>query len=694
MNAPLPGRTLTAAESVLADVPRTAAEHLRLALFGVVAHLIEVCGEGDQAETLTAHPFLADYADAIASRLDNIDWTSAAWRSALMAWEAGRAGSAPAGLPLVRLFAAGLTRLDLELLLAVGLPEEDPRFCDLFEQQTGRERRPTAGLLLAWWRADADGGDRVESVRHAILGLVRTGLVQVLNPQAPRSEWTLAVADPLWDSLRGVAPQAPGLRLIEPQALLSLADYIAPPEVAAAGWQLPLLLADQPAQALVVRGPRHNGRKTLLGAVARALGRGVLLTDARVLEDERRWALLGALAVTLDALPVVELALAPGEDRTLPPLPLYGGPIGVAAGPQGGIQVGEGRTLLTLNLPIPDAARRLLHWQAAAPDQCPATLDALAASCHLTSGNCRRAAAGARGFARLEGRRELVLRDVQLACRGLQGARLETLATRIETSGTLADLALDELTRMELETLAARCRHREALAAQSHDGGASSSGVRALFSGPSGTGKTLAARLLAATLGKDLFRVDLSATVNKYLGETEKNLEQAFGAAEELDVILLLDEGDALMAARTDVGSSNDRYANLETNFLLQRIESFAGILLVTTNAAERIDRAFARRMDVVIPFRAPDEWQRYQILCLHLKAPGLDDDGLLQEIAARCVLTGGQLRNVALHAQLLALQAGQPVAPPQVLNALQREYRKTGAQCPVKGPDAGYLGR
>ncbi len=687
MNAPLPGRTLTAAESVLADVPRTAAEHLRLALFGVVAHLIEVCGEGDQAETLTAHPFLADYADAIASRLDDSDWTAAAWRSALMAWEGWRDGSASARLPLARLCAAGLTRLDLELLLAVGLPEEDPRFCDLFEQHTGRERRPTAGLLLAWWRTDVDGGDRVEAVRRAILGLVRTGLVQVLNPEALRSEWTLAVADPLWDSLRGIAPEAPGLRLLESTALLPLTEYIAPPEAARVCRQLPRLLTDQPAQTLVVRGPRHNGRKTLLGAVARDLHRGLLLADARMLEDEQRWALLGALAVTLDALPLVELALAPGEDRSLPPLPLYGGPIGVAAGIQGGIQVGEGRTLLTLTLPIPDAPDRRLHWQAAAPDQLPQTLDTLAAAARLTSGNCRRAAAGARVLARLEGRREIGLGDVQRACRGLQGARLETLATRIEISGTLADLALDEPTRLELDALAARCRHREALAAQSHDGGATSNGVRALFSGPSGTGKTLAARLLAATLGKDLFRVDLSATVNKYLGETEKNLEQAFGAAEELDVILLLDEGDALLAARTDVGSSNDRYANLETNFLLQRIESFTGILLVTTNAAERIDRAFARRMDVVIPFRAPDEWQRYRILNMHLHAPGLDGDGLVQEIASRCAITGGQIRNIVGHARLLAMQAGTPIAPAHLYESLVREYRKSGAHCPVARP-------
>src|SRR5207302_3530655 len=141
----------------------------------------------------------------------------------------------------------------------------------------------------------------------------------------------------------------------------------------------------------------------------------------------------------------------------------------------------------------------------------------------------------------------------------------------------------------------------------------------ALFSGPSGTGKTLAARLLAAALQMDLYRLDLSAVVNKYIGETEKNLNQLFARAEELDVILLLDEGDALLTQRTSVQTSNDRYANLETNFLLQRLESFEGILIVTTNAGQRIDTAFQRRMDVVIPFQAPDVAERWSIWRLHL---------------------------------------------------------------------------
>ncbi|MDE2597472.1 MAG: ATP-binding protein, partial [Sphingomonadales bacterium] len=209
-------------------------------------------------------------------------------------------------------------------------------------------------------------------------------------------------------------------------------------------------------------------------------------------------------------------------------------------------------------------------------------------------------------------------------------------------------------------------------------------GVRALFAGPSGTGKTLAARHIASRLGKDLYRIDLSATVNKYIGETEKALERALSAAEELDVVLLLDEGDALMARRTDIGSSNDRYANLETNFLLQRIETFDGVILVTTNDVERIDQAFSRRLDAVLNFRAPDEVMRLAILSAQLGDHAISSR-MMQDVACRCQLTGGQLRNLATHVRLLALDAGAKPDDAMLRAAVEREFRKTGEFCPLK---------
>jgi SpoVK/Ycf46/Vps4 family AAA+-type ATPase len=174
--------------------------------------------------------------------------------------------------------------------------------------------------------------------------------------------------------------------------------------------------------------------------------------------------------------------------------------------------------------------------------------------------------------------------------------------------------------------------------------------------------------------------------INKYIGETEKNLSQLFARAEELDVLLLLDEGDALLTRRTDVQTANDRYANLETNYLLQRLETYEGILIVTTNTGDRIDSAFQRRMDVVIDFRPPDATERWTIWQLHLPATHTIDPALLREVAGRCTLTGGQIRNAVLHASLLALDEGGVVT--------QREYRKAGAVCPLRRTSAASVVR
>jgi SpoVK/Ycf46/Vps4 family AAA+-type ATPase len=193
-------------------------------------------------------------------------------------------------------------------------------------------------------------------------------------------------------------------------------------------------------------------------------------------------------------------------------------------------------------------------------------------------------------------------------------------------------------------------------------------------------------------LDKDLYRVDLASVVNKFIGETEKRLSKLFSASEELDVILLLDEGDALLTQRTSVQSSNDRYANLETNYLLQRIESFEGILVVTTNAADRIDQAFQRRMDVVVEFRQPDVAERLEIWRLHLPESHRVDPLLLHELAFRCALSGGQIRNAVMHASLLALSQGVPISSQHVESAVQREYRKIGSVCPLRYSSAAAV--
>ena len=256
-------------------------------------------------------------------------------------------------------------------------------------------------------------------------------------------------------------------------------------------------------------------------------------------------------------------------------------------------------------------------------------------------------------------------------------------------SGDWNDLVLNESTTQELLELECRCRQREKLLVNLGSAFINSinCGVRALFNGPSGTGKTLAAKILAAVLQTDVYRVDLASVVNKYIGETEKNLSQLLARAEELDVILLIDEGDALMTNRTDVKSANDRYANLETNYLLQRLETYQGIVIVTTNAGNRIDAAFQRRFDVIIDFQPPGAVERLTIWERHLPSRHQITASCLQENAQHCALSGGQIRNAALYASLLALDGGRDgeINDADLETAVQREYRKAGASYPIQ---------
>src|SRR5262249_12097357 len=379
------------------------------------------------------------------------------------------------------------------------------------------------------------------------------------------------------------------------------------------------------------------------------------------------------------------LEAAPGETVMVPDLPGFNGARGFILGKHGGVSA-NGNGSLTLNLEMPDREARRKHWQESLKSN-PNDLDHFSAGFRLTGGNIRRAAKLAETAATLAGRAYVTIFDVQSASRALNREALDTLATLVPASGDWDYLAVKNETETELRNLEARCRHREGL--QETMGVALSeqlnAGVRALFTGPSGTGKTLAARVLASVLGKDLYRLDLSTVVNKYIGETEKNLSRVLARAEELDVVLLLDEGDALLTQRTNVNNANDRYANLETNYLLQRLESFEGILVVTTNAGDRIDSAFQRRMDIVVSFPPPDAGERWRIWQLHLPPIHYVPATLLDQIAQRCELTGGQIRNAVLHASLLALNNGGVVTGKQLKQALQREYQKAGSVCPLR---------
>ena len=201
-------------------------------------------------------------------------------------------------------------------------------------------------------------------------------------------------------------------------------------------------------------------------------------------------------------------------------------------------------------------------------------------------------------------------------------------------------------------------------------------GITALFVGPSGTGKTMAAEVLAIELNLDLYAIDLSSVVSKYIGETEKNLKKVFDAAEEGGAVLLFDEADALFGKRTEVKDSHDRYANVEVSYLLQRMEEYRGLAILTTNMKEALDTAFLRRIRFIVEFPFPDAVHRAEIWSKTFPQQTPTHDLDIEKLA-QLNIPGGVIRNVAMNAAFLAADEDQPVGMPHILRAARSEYGK-----------------
>jgi SpoVK/Ycf46/Vps4 family AAA+-type ATPase len=289
--------------------------------------------------------------------------------------------------------------------------------------------------------------------------------------------------------------------------------------------------------------------------------------------------------------------------------------------------------------------------------------------------------------AQLNQRTKPTLEDIRLASWTTEEGNLGSLVQAITSQIPDEALVLPKNTSQELNQLLQRCKCREDL---DHELGITvkaryQMGVRALLVGPSGTGKTLVASWVATKLGLPLYRVDIASVVSKYIGETEKNLGTLLSKAEQTEIVLLFDEADSLFGKRTDIKDANDRHANSQTNYLLQRIESYKGIVLLTSNSRGRFDSAFTRRLDKVIEFALPAPEERRALWQSHLGDKHQLSMKQLNQLALGSEFAGGHIRNAVLSAAVQAKSNTRQICFDDVVVGLESEYRKLGRQIPTE---------
>ncbi len=448
-------------------------------------------------------------------------------------------------------------------------------------------------------------------------------------------------------------------------------------------------------------GPDEAGKQTLAESVASEFGRALLTGDAgKMLADSlpltEAAMLLGREALLQTAVLCVKRVdlLFGDHDKMLPQLSdlveaaqifsqltfFFGGR------PWSPVEMLPGTVFIEVDFPVPSTQDREQFWsERLRHDDIDAShFGPLASKFRFTPRQISETVATARNFARWRSSEDdrITLQDLYAACRKQSHHKLATMARRIVPVYIWDDIVLPDDTMEQLRELCARVTQGSRVLGEWGFGRKLSQGkgANALFAGPSGTGKTMAAEIIANELGLDLYKIDLSGVVSKYIGETEKNLDRIFTAAEDANAILFFDEADALFGKRSEVRDSHDRYANIEISYLLQKMEQYEGVAILATNLRQNLDEAFVRRLAFTLHFPFPGEADRYRIWTgiWPSKTP-LTDDVELDFLARQFRLTGGSIKNIALAAAFFAANDGGAVTMSCLLHATQREFQKMG---------------
>ena len=600
----------------------------------------------------------------------------------------------------------GLSRFDVDVLLIALLPELDMGYERLFGSLQHETTRQSASVEMTLLILCASLSERLAALERmgARSPLQRHSLIHVFSArpelQPPLNSCHFRVDERVVDYLLHDADDldrrlVPLAQVIEPARTRLDPDGLAARLVA---W---IKAERAPGKLVYLQGPAGVGEREIAAGVCGKLKKPLVTVNVRTLVSapaERRSAFPALVlrearltdAVILwegfDALLGDELT----HERTMllhalreaDGLSFLSGE--AAWEPSGG---GAAWPFLSVQLAHPSAGEQLALWQRALAGARLADdvdLEQLVNGRRLSGERIRDAAATARSLARFRDPTapQIGAADLLEAGRRHAQPRLGALARKIVTNKSWNDLVLAPDRLLRLREICNQARHRRLVLETwgFADKLSTGKGLSLLFSGAPGTGKTLTASVLANELGLELHQIELSSVVSKYIGETEKLLSRIFDEAETSRAVLFFDEADALFGKRTEVRDAHDRYANIETSYLLQRMDSFQGIVILASNLSRNMDEAFVRRLQFVVDFGLPDErerlliWQR-----VWPQAAPRDASVDLPLLARRFELAGGHIRNIALAAAFLAATDGSPVTQKHIFHATRRELQKTG---------------
>ncbi|MEV0293901.1 ATP-binding protein [Nocardia sp. NPDC050710] len=611
-------------------------------------------------------------------------------------------------LPMLgRLF--GLTSLELEAVVICLAPELRRKYDRLYAylQDDITRKRPSVDLIVELLCASEPERWRARICFTEAAPLLRAGILrQIDDPGSPSGSSGLAqflALDPqICQFLLGTAELDP--RLIDVAELNRSAPQPSPPVVDP---ELVDGVARLVERRLDAAGPRHKsvfylsgpagvGRRELARQVCDRCGIALLSVevDAHAAESARllRLAMRDGLLHQAAVLILGADALVHNENHALrtalsTAIADFGWLVFLIGSSEwaGGDELG-GVVVQPIPLELPDITRSAAIWRYHLSGQftdTPGWAEQLASRFHLPPARIKAAAELAENDRlRSAAPRELALADVSAACRRQSDRKLGDRAAKVRPVCGWSDLVLPPDRIGLLRDLCAQVRHQHRVYLDWGFGPKLNrgKGISALFTGPPGTGKTMAAEVIAADLDLDLYKVDLSGVVSKYIGETEKNLAHIFTEAEAGNAILFFDEADALFGKRTEVSDAHDRYANIETSYLLQRMEDYDGVVILATNFRQNMDEAFTRRLRFIVdfPFPAADSrkriWQQLFPPRAPL-APDLDFEALARELP----VAGATIRNIGLNAAFLAAADGGTIDRGHVLRGARREYEKIG---------------